>query len=310
MNIFAYNLDLLAPEYNSPEENPLPLLTLNLVYRATVDRLDFRQRLSLIKGIVDQVRSRRVNAFCLLSVAMVDHEPEIIDLALSSFLRSNFPDERNPLGACDAISYMLRQGDIRNPGAVHASLACFGDRRLCSLLKAHGIRTAEMIDENFFEAMCTERSLKQATLDYLMETLVSIKDNDNLPVDQFSAAIAAYVVSGIDSVYIEDSDFNFGSYCFPHEISRGKRAYDEFLEEIRPLLQHFETSDSTALNRLATVLKDPLVNISLEQLKIKLRSDADRRGGDRRVVNMIPMIDRRSRQRREVEERRHSMDVG
>jgi len=305
VRIYSFNLSRLK------SAGELHLLdTLRVLYQVVTNEVSIQIRESLLKGVVHEIRSAQLDAACLLPVVMSESDPEIVDLAVVSYLELCRVSESDQFTAMEHLSSLLQNDQTLNRGAVHASIACFGDRRLCGALRPLQKELTSVELSGFYDAIRQPRKIKLATLDYMLSWIVSQEHSgDRQLIDTLAAGLSAYLLSSVDSSQVFDSTYNFGPNCFPNYTPETSRSYEQVMLEVAPLINQLKSSELAPLKGLATILENPSI-MSLEALEtaqgIKSRSDEDRRASDRRIVTLMPLLERRQAQRRHLRQRREA----
>jgi hypothetical protein len=301
--VYLYNLGRLTSG-----NVDFQLDTLQILYQEVTCELTPLARSSLLKGVIHEVRSTRLSPLSLLSVAISESDPDIVDLALVSLLELSQVKPENQFAAVNIAVRLLQDERTVNRGAVHASLACFGDRRVCAILRNSRIHVTLAVATDLYYALARPRRMKLATLDYLLGWVID--QHKTLPrelLDTLTFAVSAYVVCSSDPDYVYDSTFNFGMHCFPNYTPELVHNYSLVLPQINSLLQSLEASEIPAVSGLAEIIKNPAGTSTHElesQWHANLRQRSDRRDSDRRVINIAPYVERRSTPRR-MQKRRH-----
>jgi len=97
---------------------------------------------------------------------------------------------------------LLNDKGVMNRGALYASLVCFGDRRVCAILRSTDIHTNQ-VAEDLFSALSLPRQLRIASLDFLLSLTLARENNESLP--SLAAAVAAYAVCATHAGQMFDS---------------------------------------------------------------------------------------------------------
>lgn len=284
--------------------DPQLLATIKVIYKAFMAEVDDAQRKSLFLYLVQQVQSANERSDVILPFIQFETNHHLVTKAVWAYLQCRRSSFEDPFSAiCDILELLARKR-ITNRGAVFAGLVCFGDRRVCAVLRT--VRHTITIAEARAFAHAATGPLHRPTIEFCAEWLIDLVDAEQYEIAiQIASALSAMVIND-STLLVHDSAFNFGPYAFSHSTSFPDSNFDDLLDELSPILETLADSRLPALNRMIEIFKDPAGN-SLEQLDLRKvttrRLQNDRRVSDRRIVSLTPRIERRGNQRRNTERR-------
>lgn len=313
MNLFGDNLPDVVGVYSfnlsrlNSKSAPQLLDTLRVLYQVLTNEVNAQVRESFLKGVIHEIKSSQLDAACLLPVVMSEPEPEIVDLAVVNYLELCKVTENNQFMALENLAVLLASEKTINRGAVHAAIACFGDRRVCGVLKGLQDELTDVELSGFYDSIRQPRKMKLATLDYVLSWILKLEDtNRSQLIEMLAAGLSAYLLNTSESGKVFDSAYNFGPNCFPNYTPEVCLPYTQVLAETGAVIERLKASRLAPLKGLAAILENPAL-MSLEAMEAdqdrQRRERDDRRASDRRIVTLMPLIERRQAQRRHLERR-------
>lgn len=294
-----YNLEQLHER-----SSPLLLETIKIVYKAFMDDVDDVERKSLFLYVVQEVQVGSARPESIIPFIRYETNHQLVTRAIWAYLQNKRSSFEDPFSATCDILDLLGRKRVANRGAVFAGLVCFGDRRVCAVLRT--VRHTLSLPEIRAFAHAATGPLHRSTIEFCTEWLVELVDTEQYDIAiQVASALSSMVIND-STLLVHDTRFNFGPYAFLHSTIFPDIAFDDLLVELEPLLDTLSESGLPALNRMIEIFKDPAGN-SLEQLDMRKvstrRLQSDRRVSDRRIVSITPRIERRGIQRRNGERR-------
>ena len=295
----TYNLNQLDSDIN----NPL-LDTVEIIYAALTRELNSRQRKLFFSYIVQEVENQRTNASALLVFCRFEPDQHIVCQAVWSYLLNRKTTFEAPMLAVEELLSLLSDYSVNNRGALYAGLVCFGDRRVCAA--ARMIRhTISAEDAKGFSSAVTA-PLHRATLDFCLYWLMDLLMEKDFEMAMHVAYALSSMVIKDDVMVVHDREHHFGPFAFRASQALPEVSWQSWLQEYAPVLKTLGLIEKPAIEQMLAIFEDPQAT-TLEQLERRKnasrRNDAERRASDRRIVNITPILERRSRNRREGERR-------
>ncbi len=296
---FVYNLAKLGAELNDPH-----LDTVEIIYSAVVRELNYRQRKLLFSFVVQEVEFQRLNAASLLVFSRFEPNHYIVCQSVWSYLLNRQAPLDNPMLATQELLAVMNEYQPLNRGAFFAGLVCFGDRKVCAA--ARMIRHSITGNESRDFSTAVTAPLQRATLDFCLGWLVELVNNNKHEVAmQVAYALSSIVIKDSDAV-VYDRDQQFGPYAFKASTTLPETSWNDWLIEYSPILDTLGLVGKPVINQMLEIFEEP-TSSTLEQLERRKESSrrkaAERRASDRRIVNISPILERRSENRRNDERR-------
>ena len=289
---------------SQPVQDPLAESTLESIYRCFLEDIDDDARKLTLLCFVRQVQELELEPEALLPFCRFDTNHQIVNDAVRSYLQCKRGTLDEPFLAASVLLELFDEGKIRNSGAAFAGLVCFGDRRLCSVLRT--TRDSLSVPELRAFARGVSSPIFEATIEFCVDWLIDLADNRD-----FEKAV--HVASAIASIVINDSshlvyrpNFHFGPMLFPNGNQTDPVRLNELLGDLEPMLETLRRYGMPTVDRMIEIISDPMA-ASVSNLDRRTQSNrrqkSDRRGSDRRIVDIKPAIERRSGDRRELNRR-------
>ena len=228
----------------------------------------------------------------------------VIYLFNDYFLRFKHHDQDPPL---EELFGLMASERVVNRGALHAAIACFGDRRVCAALRQYRQYIGPRDARDLASAFVVPTTLNRATIEYFVSWLIDLSSSSQEQlVPYVSQALSEMLIRTPTKSVVYEHAFHFGPYCFATYTSPVAVTYEEFVRELQPLLEQMNKIGHPSLIALVEILQDPN---SMTREELERRSQAtrrrhsERRASDRRIVNLAPLMERRRSHRRNVERR-------
>ncbi|XOV86636.1 MAG: hypothetical protein ACFHX7_16905 [Pseudomonadota bacterium] len=278
--------------------------TIEIIYRAFMESVDDESRKLVFLCVVKEVESGGLGAEALLPFCQCETNHHLVNDAVRAFLQHKRGTLEQPMLATAILLDLLAERKFRNVGAAFAGMVCFGDRRVCAVLRTVRDRVA-VADTRAF-ARAVSNPLFLPSIEFCIDWLVDLTDDRNFEkAVHVSSAIASMVVND-STLLVHQRQSHFGPYCFSQSQSFAPMRFDDLLDELRPMLETLRQLGMPAVERMLEIIADPMsANVDdLDRRKeSSRRKRSDRRVSDRRIVNIRPAVDRRAEQRRDTERR-------
>lgn len=279
--------------------DPFLWQSIKIIYRAFAEDVDDDLRKSVFLYLVQEVEASELSAEVILTLVQFETNHLLVNKAVGAYLQHKRVPFEDPFAAARRILALLEERTVANPGAAFAGLVCFGDRRICAVLRS--ARDSITLEEARAFSRAAAGPLQRATIEFCVEWLIDLmRFNEYEIAIQVAYALSSMVIND-STLLVHDIHYNFGPYGFSHSKAFPEITFNELLEELAPLIDILAEGRLPALQRMIEILQDP-TRQSLERLdqrKISTRrTRQDRRVSDRRIVNIKPRIDLRSGQRR------------
>lgn len=294
----VFNLGKLADGIDDPLFE-----TIEILYSAVVRDLNNRQRKLFFSYIVQEVESQRLSSTALLAFARYESDQHIVCQAVWSYLLNRQAPLEVPMLATSELLDIFKADPV-NRGALYAGLICFGDRKVCAAARTVRHHVTDYDARDFAAAMTTP--LHRATLDFCIYWLLDLLMEKEYDIAmQIAYALSSMVIKDT-SLTVHDRDQQFGPYAFKASTPLPETSWKDWLVEYAPILDTLAMVRKPAIEQMLEIFENP-ASSTLEQLERRKESSrrkaSDRRASDRRIVNITPILERRSRDRRTGERR-------
>jgi len=304
----AFNLKKIDRDNFSQERS-----TQTIVYRRFASELDVTSRDIVIEAVAQSVRAMNLNPEALITFIENDSSPMIVSKGIRFYLECSLSPLDNPLRPVSDIIELLQDPKTQNKGVILAGLVSFGDRRICAALRPHqeGL-TIDTLRQ--FAVSVRDDRLHKATLDYCLFWLLSLlKQAKTRPeLKEHANLVASATIRLIlhTSGQVEDRQFHFGCHGFKTYSETSPSTYVELVASVEPLLETIYGFDNPTANKMVELFRehnpDFFGKTERRDTSEPRRQRIERRGPDRRVVDIVPKIERRSENRRILQRRQAS----
>lgn len=297
----VYNLVQLDGDAES-----LQWATVAIVYKALLAKLpDPQQRQDLLDELILQVEEAEVHPAMLLAFVRYDPHHRVVRPAVLAYLRYRRASFDEPFVATAELLGLLHDREVENRGAALAGLVLSGDRRVCAV--ARTIRDTFSAAEAKQLAEAVAAPVSPASIEFCLNWVLDAVAGQHTEIAEEVAEALEAMLLLASAEPIRDSLYQFGPYGFRNGATLPSVSYSEVRRELLGLLYASRTPDHPLVARLASVFANPAyawarrVQFEAEQQERRIRHD-------RRVINLVPHIERRRHERRLDEERRARSD--
>jgi hypothetical protein len=264
----------------------------------------------ILNAAVISIKTTELEPEALLTFIENDPSPDLVTQAVHSYLILGKAQFDEPLAALKDTLSMLGDPRIHNKGLILAGLITFGERRVCAAIRPYH---SQFKVDTYKQLSSSVRAttLHRCTLDHLLNWLLEIGRTA-----EFKPALTehvGYLTRTLTSLVmqnprrpVEDMSFNFGRFAFPSFTESFSTDYQVVLVKFEPLLDTLETLRNPDINKLISILRNPVDAKSEHQNAPRRIQSHRRRSNDRRVLSIAPAIERREENRRMLQRRQLS----
>jgi hypothetical protein len=300
---FLFNTDQLTLQ--SPK---LQFDSLKYIYEQLMADTSASKRHQVFQYILNNIESANIEAVALIPLIRFETDHTLTTRAVQAYLHNRRVSFNHPLGATEDIVGLLDAGRVSNHGAVFSAMVCFGDRRICTSLRPLRDSISPLEAKAF--ALAATSQLHKCTIEFCLTWLVDLVKREKFSVAiQVASAISSMVIND-PTAKVQNLQYNFGPFGFSTANRYTAVSLDDALQEYQPIIETLSKAGIPSLDLMIEVFKDP-GGSSLDQVERRKTSTvrrlvSDRRASDRRIVSLVPRIERRESGRREGARRTRS----
>lgn len=275
--------------------------SLKYIYNEVAADTNKSQRYQLIQHVVDNIETANLAAAALIPLIRFEPEHTLTTFAVRSYLRNRRVSFDHPLGATEDLIGLLDSGRVSNHGAVLCALVGFGDQRICTALRPLRDSISPIEAKSF--ALASTAQLHKCTIEFCLTWLVDLVKQEKFSVAiQIASAVSSMVINDSSSM-VQNLQYNFGPFGFLSANRVDTVPLNETMVEFQPILETLSKAGIPSLDLMIEIFRDPggssLDQVERRRTSTTRRETSDRRASDRRIVSLIPRIERRQTGRRE-----------